>query len=69
MAWVIYSKGVGMTAYVKNKAYREALMRQSVAQRLEREKRNVDSEKKARAADPDAAVLDQLHRLIKKISE
>lgn len=58
-----------MTAYIKDKAYREALMRQSAAQRLERERRNVDSKKKARAADPNAAVLDQLHRLIKKISE
>ena len=58
-----------MTAYIKDKAYREALMRQSVAQRLEREKRNVDSRRVARAADPNAAALDQLHRLIKKISE
>jgi hypothetical protein len=58
-----------MTAYIKDKAYREALMRQSVAQRLEREKRNVDSRRAARAADPNAAALDQLHRLIKKISE
>ena len=58
-----------MTAYIKDKAYREALMRQSVAQRLEREKRDVDSRRAARAADPNAAALDQLHRLIKKISE
>lgn len=58
-----------MKLYKRDWAYREALMRQSAAQRLEREKRNVDSKKKARAADPNAAVLDQLHRLIKKISE
>jgi hypothetical protein len=58
-----------MTAYIKDKAYREALMKQARAERLEREKRNVDSRREARAANPKTAALDEVHRLLKKIIE
>jgi hypothetical protein len=58
-----------MTAYKKDKAHREALIEQAQDRRLEREKRNVDSKERARAADPNAAVLDEVHRLLKKISK
>lgn len=58
-----------MKLYKRDWAYREVWMQQALARRLVREKRNVDSRRAARAADPNAAALDQLHRLIKKISE